>query len=384
MSALKRFSPVLAGIAVLLTGCGGPADLAYVRGTYYEHAADRHLATEDPLSDEGVAVYRQAIDQYNAAAKLRPKYVEAISHRGLCYWRIRDNDLALRDLSEAIALAPKHEILWKERAWVYRELGYYDKAAEDFTQAISINDKDASAWIGRAECRLRLDQDKACFADLDHAMVLAPKNIDVYAQRAMAYRKIGAYDKMDLEYEKTIGLKPHDPDVYQWMGYSHFIIGSYKQAIEDMQKVRQLTNLKYRSAPYTVILATLSCRLTGKNDDAADWLDSGVSALQIPVSSGEKQFDAPIAKQWPNPVVQYLHGDITADRLIASAANNRDRLTEVNCYLALCDKLNGKDKSSAQRFKWIVDHGTKTFVEYEVALNQLAQHHAATDAKAGS
>jgi tetratricopeptide (TPR) repeat protein len=375
MRTNKRFWLVLPLTTLLLTACGGPSSLSYMRGSYYQRNGDNHYAKEDPLTDEGIQEYRKAIDQYDAAIKLQHGYVDALTQRGLCHWHIKEYNEALQDFSEAIALQPGKQTLWKDRAWVYRDMEIYDKAVEDFAQAIKINGDDANSWLGKGECELKLKELPQCLADLEKASQLQPHEADIYCQRATAYRIQGDYNKMDEEYDKALALREHNPDLHQWKAYSEFIAGRYDKAIASLNRVKHVYKLeRYRSAPYTVILANLACRLSGKKEDAEEWLDEGVSKFHLPLASQEGKFDATVSERWPYPALQFLHGDISAQQLIDYAKDNRDRTTEAYCYIGLSNKAGGMRPDSYKKyFQWIADHGTKNFVEYDIACAQLAQ-----------
>src|SRR5437899_5470453 len=71
--------------------------------------------------------YDRAIDDYNEAIRLDPKYAMGFTNRGLAYLRKGRIDRAIEDLDQALRLNPKYAL-----AFVNRALAYQEKALWDF------------------------------------------------------------------------------------------------------------------------------------------------------------------------------------------------------------------------------------------------------------
>jgi len=367
-------------LAAQLTSCAGPESLAYTRGLYFEQKGNSHYRTEDPVSDAGIREYRNAIEQYTTAVHLKPRYLDAISHRASCYSRVGDHELALTDISEALALAPKNKQFWQLRAWVNRELGNFDKSVEDCDTCISLDPQDSMSWAARGSSERKLREFKKSLDDLNEAIKLAPDKSMLYTERAAVYRDTGDLVAMNADYDKAAQLSPHDPDVYQGRGYTDFILGNYEAANADFHKVVSVSHHHFRTLPYAYLLGALSCRFLQHDDDANDWLDRAAARLSLPVAS--KADDAPLAADWPAPAIQYLHGDITAQHLLDATAGKKDKLTEAYCYIGL-QKTASHTSGGADDLRWVIDHGNKNFVEYEIAMARQKQFAATKSSAVG-
>jgi lipoprotein NlpI len=107
---------------------------------------------------------------------------------------------------------------------------------------------------------------------------------------------------------------------------------------------------------YGAILEFEALRLAGKPDQAKKHIDAVVSRLD--------------SSKWPFPIVRYLRGEIDEAALIAVATDN-DKQTEVHCYLGYQDLINGDKVKAQEHFRWVAEHGPKTFIETELARAEL-------------
>jgi tetratricopeptide (TPR) repeat protein len=359
-------------VSLPLTACGGPANLAYTRGRYFEQRGNGHLRLEDPISVEGKQEYQNAIEQYSTALKLQSRYLDAVNHRATCYLRIGNDSQALADISEAVALAPKDADMWKERAYINRELGNWQEALGDYRMALGIHQGDAMALAGMGAAELELGNSKKALTDLDEAVKTSPNNVGILCERATLYRKMHNLDEMRKDFKAARSFLPHDAELQQKSGYAEFILKQYPQAIDHFQTAMDLSRWTYRGAPYTVILSVLGSRLSDDQDSAKEWLEEGIVRFELPLATTDGAEDATVAKRWPLPVVQYLHGDISEKELLAAAGTDQDKLTEAHCYIGLQSQVDGHQDLSTQYLQLVVDNGNKNFVEYDIAKEILA------------
>ena len=149
---------VLTLAALLLAGCGSPADPV--------EKGDGYLAQGE---------HQRAIEQYGEAIRLDPQDAVAYNQRGVAYVGLGQPERALQDFDEAIRLNPRHACwpspscdwpsgpsrsLWKggperlasfhsNRGLAYNELGRRELALQDFDEAIRLDPQLAQAYHGR-------------------------------------------------------------------------------------------------------------------------------------------------------------------------------------------------------------------------------------------
>jgi len=79
---------------------------------------------------------------------------------------------------------------------------------------------------------------------------------------------------------------------------------------------------------------------------------------------------------WPYPVIEYLQQKLTAEELLARATDN-DKQTEAHAYIGLALSLNGEREAALEHLRWVRENGNRNFVEYPLALSELARLEAA-------
>jgi len=150
--------------------------------------------------------YSKAIEYYNQAIKINPKYDLAYSGRGYAYWGKLEYDKAIEDYTKTIEINPKFDCAYIQRGRIYEEKSEYDKAISEYNQAIQVDPKDS--WA--------------------------------YTELGNIYRKKGEYDKGNDEYNKAINyytkqiqINPKEAWIYNNRGNIYIGKGEYDKAIED-------------------------------------------------------------------------------------------------------------------------------------------------------
>lgn len=85
----------------------------------------------------------KAIDDFNLAIKINPKYAGAYSNRGYAYYLIGQNGKALDDLNKAIDLDNNFVKAYENRGTLYLETGNKVRAISDFQKACALGHKEA-------------------------------------------------------------------------------------------------------------------------------------------------------------------------------------------------------------------------------------------------
>jgi tetratricopeptide (TPR) repeat protein len=100
--------------------------------------------TKEQWVEEGMAhrkaeQYNQAIEAYNHALTLDPKYAVAYNDRGYAYQSLQEYQKAIADCDRAIQLDPTYAEAYYSRGAAYNELKEYQKALADYDRAIQLD-----------------------------------------------------------------------------------------------------------------------------------------------------------------------------------------------------------------------------------------------------
>lgn len=143
----------------------------------------------------------------------------AYQYRGNAYARKGDNEHAIQDYAQAIALTPesKDDAARATRSELFRLRGYasatkgdLDGGIQDFGEAIRLYGGNAAAFGDRGEAYYFQGKYDLAGQDLDQAITLQPRNAEALYYRALTKHKTGdgAGAKADLAAARAI-----DPEI---------------------------------------------------------------------------------------------------------------------------------------------------------------------------
>ena len=100
----------------------------------------------------------------------------AFQNRGIAYLGKGDTDRAIQDYDQAIKLDPKYANAFNSRGIAYQAKGDNQRAIEDYGEAIRLDPRNANALNGRCWVRAASGQLQAALADCNESLQLRPNN----------------------------------------------------------------------------------------------------------------------------------------------------------------------------------------------------------------
>jgi len=180
--------------------------------------------------------YDLAIQDYNKAIELNPKYALAYTNRGFAYGRQGNYDLAIQDYNKAIELNPKYALAYTNRGFAYGRQGNFDLAIQNYTKAIELDPNAAAAYYNRGLAYYDKDNYDRAIQNYDEAIELDPNAAAAYYNRGVAYEKKGNYDRAIQDFTKSIELDPKLAKAYYNRGLAYGKKGNFDLAIQNYTK----------------------------------------------------------------------------------------------------------------------------------------------------
>ena len=152
----------------------------------------------------------EAINHYNIALELNPRYLKCYGNRGNAYQLLDRYELALKDYEHVINLSPSDPRTFTNRGNLHARMGNYQLAIRDYTRAIQLDPFLAEAYNNRGSTYADLGKYDKAIADYNIAISLKNDFALAYALRADAYYHTKQYDKawQDVHIIRQLGREP--------------------------------------------------------------------------------------------------------------------------------------------------------------------------------
>lgn len=278
-----------------------------------------------------------------------------------------------------------------------QRVGRFDEAVERFEKIHQLDANHVPGMISLGSVRTsqdRLDEAKEL---LESAIKAEPDNYLGHFYYGELLSKQEKYMEAIACFKQAGQLKPDSAWVQSEMSQAYLSAGMEKESNEAFMQALRLdpTNegLMRRRA--------YDCLAAHRGDQAAraaigyinqqGWSDQSANYMALAAYFGLREADKGAAAEkllaetlkvadnteWVFSVLQYLNHTLTADELLAKAANDIDKLTEAHAYIGLDLSLNGHGENARQHLVWVKEKGNKNFVEYPLATAELKRMESA-------
>ncbi|MEH2406936.1 tetratricopeptide repeat protein [Nostoc sp.] len=184
--------------------------------------------------------YPEALQDFDRAIELNPKYDWAIALRGLTFCLMERYLEALEDIDRAIELNPKLHWAIAHRGQTYRSMKRYPEALEDFDRAIELNPKLHWAIASRGVTYRLMERYPEALEDFDRAIELNPKSDWAIAKRGQTYHSMKRYPEALQDFDRAIELNPKLDWAIASRGQTYLMLKLYNEALADFNRAIDL------------------------------------------------------------------------------------------------------------------------------------------------
>jgi tetratricopeptide (TPR) repeat protein len=177
--------------------------------------------------------YDKALENFDRAIEIDPKYSFAIMNRGSTYRAIERYNDSLQDFTTLIELNGKNDEAFASRGETYRLMKQYDNALEDFNRAIEIDPKYSFAIVSRGETYEALEQYNDALQDFSLAIKLDPENTIAILYRATICMAIQKYDEAVQDFTIFIKLNDKNAEIFAMRGVAYQLMKRHENALKD-------------------------------------------------------------------------------------------------------------------------------------------------------
>ena len=334
--------------------------------------------------------YDRAIQDYDQAISLYPKYASAYNKRGYAYWATFKLDQAIADFDQAISLNPKFAQAYNNRGNAFRVKGDHDRAIQDFDQAIALLPKFPEAFGNRGISYQAKGQYERAIQDYDQSIALDGKIPRVFYDCGTAYEALGRHDKAIADYNQAITLEPKYARALAERGNVYLTTGEFARAIEDFDQAIKLEasnaqtftsrgRAKFAATQYAAAAADFEHSLTLKPEQpyAILWLHLARARVTGDDTADLKKYAVKVnLKAWPGPIITFYMKQQTAQQVTAAAASGDPKTqSEQGCeaafYLGEDALLRRQEGDALRLLKQARETCPPSFIEYDAAGFEL-------------
>jgi tetratricopeptide (TPR) repeat protein len=265
--------------------------------------------------------YVEVIAYFKAAAKLEPKNSYPHYMEGRAWLELEQYEKAASCFGAAAELAPDHAPAWTGKAWALGLLGRYEAALECADRALALDADDPDAWNTKGKILMFSGEAGAARECFDRALAQYPSSAEALLARGITYLAEAAYDDARAYFEE---LSRAD-------GAAYYLLYLY---LVDSAEGRP-----------------------------------GTDRLQ-------PLLEAP-PDPWLKKLSLFLVGRLSAEDLLAEAADDDEKLCEAHFFIGYKNKLDGDAAAARRHFGEAAATGQVDAAEYYLARYELARVGAA-------
>ena len=184
--------------------------------------------------------FKQAIDDYNKAVKLKPCFFGVYISRADAKCELKDYNGAIKDFNKVIELKPDYLTAYIGRGNAKIGLQDYKGAIKDFNKVIKLRTNYTAAYYNRGNTKYILQDYKGAIKDFNKVIKLRPNYSKVYNNRGNIKYILQDYKGAIKDFNKVIKLKPDYPEAYYNRGLAEFGLLRYSEAMKNFNKAIKL------------------------------------------------------------------------------------------------------------------------------------------------
>ena len=151
-------------------------------------------------------VWQDSFTLWNDVVLKYPKSSTPYQNLGDAYFKIGNNEMAVKNFTMAISLNENDKLAYYNRGNAYANMGLMTEAGEDFTQAIKLDSSYADAYNKRGVTNAMLGNWNSALDDYTKALTINPGLSDVYYNRAVGHFHRGEKELACLDFKKGAEL----------------------------------------------------------------------------------------------------------------------------------------------------------------------------------
>ena len=188
--------------------------------------------------------YDRAIENYNMAIILNPKFLECYFNRALCYYNKKNYDKAIEDYTKAIEIDPDNPLIYNNRGDAFYRKQDFERAIADYNKAISINPQYLKAYYNRGLAYASMQDYESAVENFTKVIEIDPEFAEAYNARGLAYEFLEKYDEAIADYQKALEINPNFTEAQE-----HLAAAQKKKSEKEASSGEGVSAVKFMAKP---------------------------------------------------------------------------------------------------------------------------------------
>jgi len=184
--------------------------------------------------------YREALDAFNQALRIKPDDAEAHYNLGVVYWKSGMHKEAIESFKQTIRIRPNYAEAHKDLGIAYGKLVMYKEAIESLKQAIRIKPNDAEAHYNLGVTYFHLVMYKEAIESFTQAIRIKPDYAEAHHNLGTAYVTSGKYREALEVFKQALRINPDDAEAHYNLGIAYGTSGKNREAVEAFKQALRI------------------------------------------------------------------------------------------------------------------------------------------------
>jgi len=181
-----------------------------------------------------------ALEDFDAALRLRPDYAPAYLERGKAMLAQGDQEEALANFNRAIGLDVEYAEAYHTRGILYFQQGNFEAALLDFNRTLALDPHFPNAYYNRGNVYVALDNYEAALNDYFEAYNQNENLEGLVSAGSLLAHYFNDFQAAIDTFNIVLAIEPERPEVLAERGWAFFNLYEYFYAIDDLDQALAL------------------------------------------------------------------------------------------------------------------------------------------------
>jgi eukaryotic-like serine/threonine-protein kinase len=156
----------------------------------------------------GASKYKEAVDAFDKAIQIQPRYADALTNRGFALGKMQRYLEKFSSCDKATQIDPKSAEAWNCKGLARFELKQYDLSIGEYESAINADPTFFRAWFNKGQALLELKKYQESLLASREVLFIDDEYFLAWTQTCRALYELQRYEEAKLNCEKSLKLNP--------------------------------------------------------------------------------------------------------------------------------------------------------------------------------